>query len=107
MKVAELEGARLEYWYFRAIGEFDDTVTVADADVMGPIGIGWSEIGPLIEREHLCLMRDEHGPWYAGVCKSVSAGLDPVTEHVHSGPTALIAAMRCYVASKFGDEVAQ
>jgi len=55
----------------------------------------WALGGPIIEREKLGLSFEKVEEWeawaYAGVCRS--------------GPTPLIAAMRCYVASKLGDEV--
>lgn len=54
----------------------------------------WSQGGPIIEREHIGLMPSgtayferDGGTYYS------------------YGPTPLIAAMRCYVASKLGDEV--
>jgi hypothetical protein len=68
----------------------------------------WQEGGPIIEREQLTL-------------DLTSVGYDPTTdscikldspqwwsskgETTGRGPTPLIAAMRCYVASKLGDEV--
>lgn len=55
----------------------------------------WSQGGPIIEREEIETRKansKEWGAWKDGVgC-------------IH-GPTPLIAAMRCYVASKLGDEV--
>ena len=63
----------------------------------------WSEGGPIIEREHIALDY-YHTP--------VHPDVQPRWEARHGsgvfeyGPTPLIAAMRCYVASKFGDEVA-
>lgn len=57
----------------------------------------WSQGGPIIESESIGLFK-EGGQWVA-------------TQHEgswlieSSGPTALIAAMRRYVASKLGDEV--
>lgn len=57
----------------------------------------WSQGGPLIEREHICLahdcLADETG-WCA-------FSLEPISY----GPTPLIAAMRCYVVNNLGNEV--
>jgi hypothetical protein len=54
----------------------------------------WSQGGPIIERERIHL--DEgHGLW--GALHSY--------EYSSFGHTPLIASMRCYVASKLGDEV--
>lgn len=58
----------------------------------------WNKGGPIIERERFYL---QPGPlWYA-MRSDVS---QPMLTR-HSGPTALIAAMRCFVASRLGDEV--
>ena len=66
----------------------------------------WSVGGPIIERELIELTNTEKG-WYAAVNpwayyrKSVIVADPPDAE----APTPLIAAMRAFVASKFGDEV--
>jgi hypothetical protein len=58
----------------------------------------WSQGGPIIEREGIALWPDdEEGGWFASA--NGGQGED------YKGPTPLIAAMRCYVASKLGDEV--
>lgn len=53
----------------------------------------WSQGGPIIEQEDIDLVKMGIRQWRAdcGPAKT--------------GPTPLIAAMRCYVASKLGDEV--
>ena len=65
----------------------------------------WGQGGPIIEREEIGTKR--HAPcmkgeeWEAmGSITAKGAGY-----RYAIGPTPLIAAMRCYVASKFGDEV--
>lgn len=75
-------------------------------------GLGWAEYyspstdwvqgGPIIEREKI-----EIAPWGAdGAWRARSYWNEPSNSHVHVatseayGPTPLIAAMRCYVASK-------
>jgi len=60
----------------------------------------WEHGGPIIEREKISV--DCMGlAWTADISDSVGGYI----EHTESGPTPLIAAMRCYVASKLGDEV--
>ena len=52
----------------------------------------WAQGGPIIEREGISLMD----------------GWSAYTENLrnlHQGPTPLIAAMRCYVASQLGDDI--
>lgn len=64
----------------------------------------WSQGGPIIEREGISTRhseKDARGAWYAVLGQN--RFLSP--DHEGSGPTPLIAAMRCYVASKLGDEV--
>lgn len=55
----------------------------------------WSRGGPIIEQEKIELRHDGRKSWCAWIEK---------TGAVH-GPAPLIAAMRCFVSSKFGDEV--
>lgn len=59
--------------------------------------VDWSQGGSIIERENLAVWPDEEGGWFASADEGM--GID------YHGPTLLIAAMRCYVASKLGDEV--
>ena len=63
----------------------------------------WEHGGPIIEREGMGLWAyqwNEQGEaeqgWYAE---------DKDGDHVQTGPTPLVAAMRCYVASKLGEDV--
>ena len=59
----------------------------------------WAQGGQIIKREHISLIapHDDIDVWEA---------YHPTRVHDESyGPTPLIAAMRCYVASKLGDEV--
>lgn len=60
----------------------------------------WVQGGPIIEREGITL-GDAGGSWVAGK----SWADDFFSSFVMYGPTPLIAAMRCYVASKMGDEI--
>jgi len=56
----------------------------------------WAQGGPIIEREKLCIAYnfDDH-TWEAGWDCYVKGW----------GDTPLVAAMRCYVASKLGDDI--
>ena len=67
----------------------------------------WSQGGPIIEREGISLRREPTGGWYAFKNFSLCTEL-PFTHCAAfdaGGDTALEAAMRCYVASKMGEEV--
>ena len=59
----------------------------------------WSQGGPLIEREGISLNLWAEFGWRAGT----RTGKAPAS--FYSGPTPLIAAMRCVVAANLGDEV--
>ncbi|MDE4918569.1 uncharacterized protein DUF2591 [Cupriavidus metallidurans] len=118
MKVSELEGYLLNYWVARADGLrceickrqpcetmhayiFIDTAVHTGYPRIYSASTYWNEGGEIIERERIGLMPAVEG----GVAFWIAAHpdySDPVR-----GSTALIAAMRAYVASKFGNEVTE
>lgn len=62
----------------------------------------WSMAGPIIEREGISVLHTTMRPSHAWEASQTPQEDISVCEF---GPTPLIAAMRCYVASKLGDEV--
>jgi len=54
----------------------------------------WSQGGPISERERIAAYFNSEDQWTA-----------LIGNKEYNGPTELIAKMRCYVASKLGDEV--
>ena len=63
----------------------------------------WAQMGPIIEREFITLDYDCFGPQpvWIGTHRSADG-----TSRIHAfADTPLIAAARCYVASKLGDEL--
>lgn len=120
MKTSELEGAQLDYWVAKAEG--------LEPNVDGPTipGIGavcrsmlpngefgifspcydWRHGGPIIEREGITLMKEYNG-WYSEArrCKRIDEHDRENCDLSGHDPSPLVAAMRAYVASKFGDEV--
>ena len=89
---AKCEGVSVEY--------IDDGITQCLLMSMGGRfnpSTNWAQGGPIIEREGIRQHRSHTGDWWAG---SESDPQRPI-----SGPTPLIAAMRCFVASRLGDEV--
>jgi hypothetical protein len=62
----------------------------------------WALGGPIIEREEIALEPMTHDKFGDGWLATRVEGPAVCMEF---GPTMLIAAMRCYVASKLGDEV--
>jgi hypothetical protein len=112
MKVSELTGAKLDYW----VGKAND---IADLNIVNgrcfhgncnkewvklySPSTDWSQGGPIIEREKIMLNPIDPGVWGAGVEVERLAGESFMV--YENGSTPLEAAMRCYVASKFGEEV--
>ena len=92
MKTSELTGAALDWAVSKALGEYKP-VSVPQ------YSIDWMQGGPIIEREAIQLTPDEYmGTWSAYMTNEGEP-------YEGTGDTPLIAAMRCYVASKLGDEV--
>lgn len=112
IKVSELQGPALDWavakcenpeWSDDAVivnvttfDEYDGTICIYSSD--------WAQGGPIIERERITLDYTVRGQetvlWTARQYAFDGTCLD-----TESGPTPLIAAMRCYVASKMGDDV--
>lgn len=71
----------------------------------------WSQGGSIIEREDISFRKyhnpksTAHGTYYAKVCRESGSMVQWSDKRDFTGPTPLIAAMRCYVASKLGGEV--
>ncbi len=104
MKVAELEGAMLDYWVARAEG------ATGKVNMMFMPSTNWAQAGPIIEREGIGVWQgydsDSRGKvevWEAADGSPVHA--IEVSGPMGEGPTPLIAAMRAYVRLKFGKEV--
>jgi len=92
-KTAELTGAALN----NAVHElaYPDE-PIKEGCTAPPYSTDWAFCGPIIERERITIeWEGDPDSW----CACIMAD-----QEVY-GPTALIAAMRCYVASKLGDEV--
>lgn len=89
MKTSELQGAALDW----AVKQIEDGRT--DGIRNYSPSTNWALAGPIIERERIEVSDYGGDEWLA-------------TDNLHTskqGETFLIAAMRCYVASKLGDEV--
>ena len=97
MKTSELTGNALNWAVNRA-----ERLT----GILSPVNYcGKGEHGgPIIEREKMDIACwDTHSmPWKASIDGGTDAG---VALYVEYGPTPLIAAMRCYVTSKLGDNI--
>lgn len=65
----------------------------------------WAQGGPIIERENISISFDFSREYPEGGWSAEFIDEEECEMHQGYGPTPLIAAMRCYVASKLGDEV--
>lgn len=109
VEVANAEGVVLD-WMVAQCVEADDGMRTALGIFTTRTGkfkhpsTKWAEGGPIMEREISDLNKDG-GRWQAVVYGPTGDFIPGKVGHCAFGPTALIAAMRCYVASKLGDEV--
>jgi hypothetical protein len=105
-KTAELTGIALDWavakitnpeWWDDGYMDGDPmaALDMDDGAVYSP-STNWAQGGPIIEREKLVISPDPQHGWRAMPYMDL-------TEFY--GPTPLVAAMRCYVASVLGDEV--
>ena len=125
IKVSEAEGVVLDWLV--ATCEYDE---LAAKNIQYPEyakhypkvspSTNWALGGPILERERIAI-RESKSKWYAMTSADLGDGERaqwvqftfrnvPKTASTSrrcrfTGPTPLIAAMRCYVASKLGDEV--
>lgn len=101
MKTYELTGVALDWAVCKAKGEYQCPVDEYTAAWMTNrrYSTDWLLGGPIIEREKICTI-----PPHADI-ELWEAYHPDFAQEEHYGPTPLIAAMRCYVASKLGDEV--
>ena len=95
MRTSELAGAALD-WAVAKCSFVEGTARSLIAADVKPYSTSWQEGGPIIERERITLVSMPDGTW-----QSQGRNQRP---HFHN-PTPLIAAMRCFVASRLGDTV--
>ena len=114
MRTSELTGTALDWAVAKCEGLAVSARATKWRDEHCPhkYSTDWSQGGPIIEREHMAL-----GSTPDGLCSAYAPEgtrwikyADKAVEYFQwaykqQGPTPLIAAMRCYVASKLGDEV--
>ena len=113
IKTAELTGPALDWavgyiqCFFATGGKpilSRDLMAAAIRNGMASPSTDWSQGGPIIEREKIRLVFRDLGAdsyWFAEAFEAYNGN-----QYISgSGPTLLIAAMRCYVASRLGAEV--
>lgn len=98
IKTSELTGFALD-WAVNQIEECCD-------DPHTPLfSTDWTQGGPIIEREQIAIGYYAKVRGGLGVCATRAKVFDDKGWCLMYGDTPLIAAMRCFVASKLGDEV--
>jgi hypothetical protein len=115
MKTSELTGAALDWavakcekypmdvWY-----DEEELPMIRDDEISEwKPSTDWAQGGPIIERDGISLTSylDEKDPYWIGSVECQYRDFNATAYYEECGPTPLIAAMRCYVASMLGDEV--
>ena len=98
MKPSELTGAALDWAVSKTFEPGTYWTSFEHLETFKP-STDWAQGGPIIEREGIALRRFLETGWEADRWQFKFA------EPTATGPTPLIAAMRCYVASKLGEDV--
>jgi len=93
VKTSELIGAQLDWAAAKAQGVIESTESTTLYYRPSTV---WSHGGTIIEREGMTVRRYTDALWDASI-----GSLD----YVADGPTPLVAAIRCFVLSKLGEEV--
>ena len=93
IKCSDLVGAQLDYAVAKCSGP---TMMAFFTHNEYTPSTDWEQGGPIIEREKIDVCVDNDG-WFTWYAKKGDVE--------RGGATPLIAAMRCYVASKLGEEV--
>lgn len=99
IKTSELSGSALDWAVTKAVG-FDVSIEPGETWRCWGWATDWVLGGPIIEREKMGVVTstDDANVWIGSI-------FEPDYKFNRTGHTPLIAAMRCYVASKLGDEV--
>ena len=101
-KVSELSGALLDAAVAKAEGT---SLPHGNPRAYRP-SMNWRQGGPIIERERMFVAPEFVGGTYYGNWRAIVYGFEDQGERAEeTGPGPLIAAMRAYVASKFGEEI--
>lgn len=117
MKTANLTGAALDWAVAKCEGNqgerFMQIFTHQSKTGQGYCySRDWAQGGPIIERERICISSRENKHWkdkkfWSAYIYRWAVHMGKTEEFIccFEADTPLIAAMRCYVASKLGDEV--
>jgi len=110
LKTSEMTGAALDWAVAKCEGVNEEAFRLyytptepSDLDTNGypefHYSTIWAQGGPIIERERISVISDFHEIEEGWLAESYQGNIQQF------GPTPLIAAMRCYVMSRLGDEI--
>jgi hypothetical protein len=111
VKTSELQGVALDWAAAKCEGRKEPELLNDFATAWFTWGnvhysTNWAQAGPIIEREGIAIdcirCNGNIDGWQAANMVANDENWDAGVQY---GPTPLVAAMRCYVASKLGDEV--
>lgn len=104
MKTNELTGAALDWAVAKCDGVTEHSMGLWKLPILEACtsfqyspSTNWAQGGPIIEREEIETRTAHSGGWMANRARTKG--------YFECGPTPLIAAMRCYGASKLGDNI--
>jgi len=105
VKTSELTGPALDWAVTTCEAEPNGMGGYVDKFIVQPFSTDWAHGGPIIDREKIDVIHHNHGQTTKLVTGILWFPNGEVTAIKISGETPLIAAMRCYVTSKLGNEV--
>jgi len=108
MKTSELTGAALDWAVAKCLREHIDVdwfIERRNETEYFRYSTDWAQGGPIIERERLTLKPERDNKTADEFWTAISLIRIDDYRIIEFGPTPLIAAMRCYVAYRLGDEV--
>ena len=108
-RTSDLQGQALDWAVAKCEYGHDVEYIYAHTATRNAYSTDWSQGGPIIEREGielLCNLTADETRRFVNATADWRAAKRPIHREVrYYGPTPLVAAMRCYVASKLGDAV--
>jgi hypothetical protein len=99
-KTIELTGEKLNLAVHLALAKSGQELLCVGFPELLAYSTSWRLAGPIIERERIALVCPSTGDFW----EARKAG-SPIPATYYRGPTPTIAAMRCFVSDKIGDEV--
>lgn len=114
MKTSELTGTALDWAVAKCKGvnaKYHPKEGMVISTLIGWVAyrpsVAWEQGGPIIESERIKLFINVSDTWTAQIKTRTDDGTlsGQMVWYSGSGPTPLIAAMRCVVVSRLGDEV--